>query len=156
MKNLKQWLTSNKTIVTWFPVTLLILATLGLGDAAFLSLEHWRGIPPPCGGSSQCEVVTTSEYSKIMGVPVAYLGSLYYASLIFLVVLYFDKKNPQWLRLASLFTPIGLIMSLWFVGVQAFILHAFCYYCLGSAASSTLLAIASMVFWKKDRAVTKL
>lgn len=150
MKNLKRWLTSQNPIPRWFALSLLVVALLGLADASFLTLEHLRGVPPPCGGSSQCEVVTTSSYAIILGIPVAYLGAMYYGFLVFLCILYFDKKNPSWIRLASLITPIGLIMSLWFVGVQAFILHAYCYYCLGSAASSTTLAIISAFFWKKD------
>jgi len=153
MKNLKLWLTSSKSIPRWLVAGLLAVALLGLADAAFLSFEQWRGVPPPCGGSSQCEVVTTSSYSKILGIPVAYLGTTYYLFIVVLCVLYLDKKNPAWIRLASLVTPIGLVMSLWFVGVQAFILNAYCYYCLGSAASSTTLAILSAYFWKKEMTV---
>ena len=153
MKNLKLWLTTNKTIPHWFALSLLVIAALGLADSAFLAFEHMRGVPPPCGAGSQCEVVTTSSYAQILGIPVAYLGTLYYAFIVVLCVLYFDKKNSAWIRLASLVTPIGLVMSLWFLGVQAFILHAYCYYCLGSAATSTTLAILSAVFWKKDRTV---
>lgn len=153
MKNLKLWLTSNKAVPHWFSLSLVLVALVGLADASFLALEHMRGVTPPCGAGSQCEVVTTSSYSQILGVPVAYLGTMYYAFIIFLGILYFDKKNPAWIRLASLVTPIGLIMSLWFLGVQAFILHAYCYYCLGSAATSTTLAILSAAFWKKDQTV---
>lgn len=153
MKNLKLWLTSNKAVPRWFAISLLVIALIGLADAGFLAFEHLRGVPPPCGAGSQCEVVTTSDYAQILGIPVAYLGTLYYLFIAVLCVLYFDKKNPAWIRLASVVTPIGLIMSLWFVGVQAFILHAFCYYCLGSAASSSALAILSGVFCKKDQAV---
>ena len=151
MKNLKLWLTNNKSVPRWFAFALFTVALVGLADAGFLAFEHLRGVPPPCGGTSQCEVVTTSDYATILGVPVAYLGTLYYLFIVVLCVLYFDKKTPAWIRLGSLATPIGLIMSLWFVGVQAFILHAFCYYCLGSAATSTTLAILSAIFWKKDQ-----
>lgn len=150
MKKFLPWLTSKQPIARWFPIALIVIAAIGLSDAAFLSFEHLRGVPPPCGAGSRCEIVTTSDYAQILGIPVAYLGVLYYGLIIFLTVLYFDKKNPTWIRLASLFTPIGLVMSLWFTGVQAFVLEAYCYYCLGSAATSTLLAVTSAAFWKKD------
>jgi uncharacterized membrane protein len=88
-----------------------------------------------------CEQVTTSSYSLILGIPVALLGAIYYLVVFAISLRYVEKKQAKLLQVLHLITGVGLIMSLWFIYVQAFIIKAWCLYCLGSAVSSTLLFI---------------
>jgi uncharacterized membrane protein len=60
--------------VPW--VGLALLGLPGIGVAAYLTYSHWADRPTVCGGVGQCELVQTSEYSDIAGVPVALLGLL--------------------------------------------------------------------------------
>lgn len=144
MKTLKNWLQESRSIPTWLPLFFFIVALFGFADAAFLSIEHYRGTIVPCAIVTGCEKVTTSHYSLLLGIPVAYLGALYYGSILFFCVLYFDKKNSLWIKIAAALTPFGLLFSLWFLFVQAFILQAYCLYCLGSIVTSTLLFIGAV------------
>jgi uncharacterized membrane protein len=55
------------------------------------------------------------------------------------------------LRLTLAYSSIGFVFSMWFVFVQAFLLHAFCQYCMLSATTSTTIFIISMYVFIKHR-----
>ncbi|MBI2055121.1 MAG: vitamin K epoxide reductase family protein [Candidatus Sungbacteria bacterium] len=122
-------------------VIFLILGSLGFLDALYLSVSYISGVPPSCFITSSCDVVTTSEYAAIWGIPVAMLGVFYYFTVSLLALLTLDTKNEKFLSGLSWFTLLGFLASLWFVYVQFFILKALCIYCLLSALISTLLFI---------------
>jgi len=119
----------------------LIVAPIGFIDAAYLTIEHYLNRVPPCSIVSGCEVVTTSQYSAVFGVPIALFGALYYLAIIVGVVAYLDTKKEKILSWVSWATIIGFLTSIYLVGLQLFVLHAICLYCMGSAISSTLLFI---------------
>lgn len=124
----------SKYIIVFF-----IIAGLGFADATFLSVEHYLGVIPPCSLTGGCETVTTSPYSKILGVPVAYTGVLYYIAVLILLVLFFDLKKPIFVKGLFALTSIGFLFSLYFTFLQVFIIKAICPYCIFSALTSTLL-----------------
>ena len=127
----------------WLRVS-AVVAFLGFLDSAFLTVKHYVGGTLPCLTSGSCEVVTTSTYSMIYGVPVALLGALYYIAMFVLILVYLDSGKEAVLRLSRWLVRIGLVMTIWFVFVQIFILHAICLYCMGSALSTTILFILSV------------
>ena len=131
-------------VPSWILWTILFTALLGFFDASYLAAKHFAGVVPPCNLFSGCEIVTTSKYSLIFGVPVALLGALYYAAVFFLALLYLDTRNDRYIVLAALLTFAGFGFSLWFMFVQAFILYAFCQYCLFSALTSTILFVLGL------------
>jgi uncharacterized membrane protein len=149
MKNLKNLFQSPlNNVPKWVPISLLIIALIGFADAAFLTVEHYKGEIPPCqvGG---CEQVLTSEYSTILGIPVALYGALYYLSIAVLVFLAIESKSNRILKIAMIATLIGFIMSLWFFYLQAFVIYSYCQYCLVSTATS--LAIFIISYWSLFR-----
>jgi uncharacterized membrane protein len=53
-------------------ITLVVLTVVGIAVATYLTYIHYAGIKPLCGrNGGGCEIVQTSEYSKLVGVPVA-------------------------------------------------------------------------------------
>jgi len=125
-----------------------IVAFVGFVDAAYLTLNHFVGIVPPCFITQGCDVVTTSVYSKILGIPVSLLGSLYYLFMLVLMLYYIDKEDARAFKVMALMSVIGFLFSLWFVYVQVFIINSLCSYCLVSAFTSTLLLICGIHFWR--------
>lgn len=119
--------------------TLLGLSILGFADAAYLTILHYQNIIPPCSITSGCEIVLTSPYSLILGVPVALLGSLYYAAMIIGTALFLDAKNMRILKLLCLASSAGMLAALYFVSLELFVIHAICMYCTASALFSTLM-----------------
>ncbi len=99
------------------------------------------------GPSLNCDVVNKSEWSTILGIPVAIFGLIAYL-LVFIAVL---KRKTIEKMLA--FTPddfwtylyiIVMFMfafQLYLTFLEAFVIHAYCIVCLGSQLVTILLAI---------------
>src|SRR5215472_7887651 len=119
------------------PTLIAILAFIGMIDALFLSIKRNAG-PIPCHVTHGCTDVLTSKYSAIAGIPLSWFGLAFYVTILSLVVfkVFEDVDTPLAFPLAAVFylTGAGLVVSALLVGVQAFILKAFCEYCLLSAA----------------------
>ena len=116
-----------------------IVAVAGLADATYLSVQALTGETLGCGGSPDCFRVLGSSYAKIGGVPVALLGAFAY----FCVFTFATFAAFGYARARTFLIPtIGamFLATLWFLYVQAFLLHAYCRYCLFSAALTFLIA----------------
>ena len=139
----------TKNIPTWLVSAIFIVSFLGFVDASFLTAEHFLKMTPPCFIVQGCDTVTTSSYSKILGVPVSLLGFMYYFLVLVLAMYYADKKRAITLSLFHAVTTVGFCMSLWFLYAQAFIIKAWCTYCLLSAGTSITLFILGIIAYYK-------
>src|SRR5262252_7449189 len=116
-----------------------IVSVAGLADATYLSVQALTGETLSCGGSPDCFRVLGSSYANVGGVPVALLGAFAY----FCVFTFATFAAFGYARARTFLIPtIGamFLATLWFLYVQAFVLHAYCRYCLLSAAITFLLA----------------
>lgn len=138
----------SKYLISFF----FIVALVGFIDASYLTFNHFTGITPPCFITQGCDVVTTSIYANILGIPVALLGALYYLSMLVLMLYYIDKEDVRALKAISILSLIGFLFSLWFVYAQIFVIKSLCTYCLLSAVTSTLLFICGTYFSRLTRA----
>lgn len=111
---------------------------LGLADATYLTVIALTGETAACGGQAGCSEVLGSAYSKIGGIPVAMFGIAGYFTAFscatFAAFNYARARKFFTLVVAMLFAG-----TLWFLYLQMFVLHAFCRFCLFSAAISFLL-----------------
>jgi len=154
MKNLKNWFlklrrphrVSKPLVLSW-----IVLSFIGFADAAYLTIKHYQGEVPPCSVLRGCEIVTTSQYASMWGVPVALLGTVYYVCVLLLAFAYLDTKKPVFAGYVARLTSIGFGASLYFLYLQLFIIHAICLYCVASALTSIGLFITSAFVWYKDR-----
>lgn len=158
MKTLKQLLTQPLgALPSSLVIIILILASAGFIDSVYLSVEHFMGLIPPCTIIKGCENVLTSSYSEFLGIPVALPGALYYLSIMIGSFVYIESKyvtksvvhNSNILRLGLFLTIPGLLASLWFVGVQVFIIHSYCMYCIGSALITAALFVITLIVFKR-------
>ncbi len=104
-------------------VFLLFLSLAGFFDSVYLTIFHYKHIIPPCTIAKGCETVLTSQFSTIFGIPISLVGSLFFLTLIILLLLGF-------FRYFKLLILEGVAVSIVLFSIQAFILHAFCQYCL--------------------------
>ena len=116
-----------------------LFCTLGLADAVYLTVIALTGETAACGGQVGCQEVLGSAYSRVGKIPVAAFGVLAYFSAFTFAT--FAAFNYARARMFFMIT-VGCMFAgtLWLLYVQAFILHAFCRYCLFSAAITFLLA----------------
>ena len=128
------------------PIAFAVIAFLGLLDSGYLAAKSLLGGPIPCIIGNGCDTVTTSVYGSFLGIPVSMFGALYYVVILVLAIAYLDTKKPELLRWIAKLTIVGLLASIYFMSVQAFILNAYCTYCIGSAITSTLLFIVALPY----------
>lgn len=116
-----------------------IVSLAGLADATYLTVQALTGETLGCGGSPDCFKVLGSAYARVAGIPLASFGVLAYFSVFtfatFAVFGYARARIFLILTVAAMF-----LGTLWLLYVQAFLLHAYCRYCLFSAATTFLLA----------------
>ena len=136
---------------TWISRGLLGVGLLGFIDATYLTIKHYTKGEVACSITQGCDIVTSSIYSEVFGIPVALFGSLFYLTMVIAMIAYIDRGHEKILRLASWFTIAGLLASIYFVSLQAFVLHAWCQYCIGSAITSTTLFVLGMIYLYHQR-----
>ena len=131
-----------------------LVALVGMADAAYLTVEHLAGNSVRCMVVSGCDEVLQSSYSTVAGgVPVAALGALAYFtafSLATLAAYGYDGAR----RLLAPLVAMMFLATVWFVYLQAFVIKAYCVYCLLSAAVTTALTL--VVFARRLSARTRL
>ncbi|HJR08507.1 MAG TPA: vitamin K epoxide reductase family protein [Pyrinomonadaceae bacterium] len=116
------------------------LALAGLADAVYLTVEHLTGRSVRCTVTSGCSEVLGSPYATVFGYPLALFGALAYFTAFSLATLAaFGSERAA--KFLAVLVALMFATTLWLLYVQAFVLHAFCQYCLLSAAITTLLAI---------------
>jgi uncharacterized membrane protein len=130
-----------------------LVACIGLGDSGYLTIKHLQGAYIRCGGD--CSAVLGSGYAEgIAGVPLAGFGAIAYGIVIVSAILAACGFTAG----RRIFTVMAITMALfsvWLIYLQAFVIHAFCKYCLASAAvcfTLVALAVIDRVFCRSSRA----
>jgi uncharacterized membrane protein len=129
--------------------TMVVLTVLGLGVASYLTYIHYAGIKPLCGkGGGSCEIVQTSQYSKLAGVPVALIGLIGYVAILGSLLAPEGERS----RLSGVaFTLVGFGFSAYLTYREIFSIHHICEWCLSSAVIVTILgALAVVRFLRAD------
>jgi uncharacterized membrane protein len=117
-----------------------IVALFGLADGIYLTVEHVTGRTAECIASSGCQDVLSSKYATMGPIPLAAVGAFAYFTVFSAALLsaFGNSKTPGFLALV-----VGMMFAatLWLLYLQAFVLHAFCDYCLFSAGVTTTLTM---------------
>jgi uncharacterized membrane protein len=129
-----------------------VVALFGLLDAAYLTYTRFAGIVPPCsiGIFSGCATVAKSSYSVFLGIPLSLIGVFFYFLTLVIAVTLIYKKIKVGADALLYLSVLGGLFSLYFVYLQAFVIRAFCIYCVASAIASFVLVILAYVYKKKD------
>ena len=117
-------------------VALILISFLGLVDTLYLGMK--RGKPVACSLTSGCEEVLNSRFSAIGGIPISWLGFAFYLT-VFSAAMYAAFGEDRPLRLVFWPALGAFLLSMVLVGIQAFVLRAYCQYCLASAILMTLI-----------------
>ena len=122
-----------------FLIITALVALIGLGDAAYLTVSHLAGDDSVCGASQPCSIVLGSKYAVMAGIPTAAFGVIAYFSVFSAATLAAFGYARARTFLIWIITAMFAV-TLWFLYLQAFVLHAFCPFCLFSAAVTFCLA----------------
>jgi uncharacterized membrane protein len=102
------------------------VALTGAGLACYLTYVHYRPDALICTGTGGCETVQESSYADIAGIPVALLGLFAYLAVLGLVA--WDRELARTLAATLALGAVGFAVYL--VSVQAFVIDAWCVWCL--------------------------
>ena len=124
----------------------MALSLIGLADAIYLTYIKLAadGI---CVAGEGCEIVNTSVYSQIYGIPVAVLGGLAYVAMLVVLLLepgneFFEFNGPLIVLGISIF---GVLYSAYLTYLELYVIRAICEFCVLSAVVLTFMLILSVV-----------
>ena len=118
-----------------------VLSVIGIGIGAYLTYTHYAKLNVLCLSSGGCETVQHSRYSKLDGIPVATLGLAGYIGILISLAIRGEAGRALGFALAL----VGFLFSMYLTYREAFTIHAYCQWCLGSAALMTVLAILTTI-----------
>lgn len=120
---------------------IVLISLVGLFVAVYLLLYHLGFYGALVCGTGSCEVVQTSRYARFLGQPVPLWGTLWYGGVLVLASLGLGPAaGKRWLdALLALAVTGGLLFSAYLTGIELFILHAVCMWCVISAVLTVLI-----------------
>ena len=129
-------------------VAVALLSLVGLADSLYLTVEHVTGQSVRCTIVAGCSEVLSSSYAVVAGIPLAAVGAAAYFTVFSLAILAIFGYRIAGKLLAPL-TAFMALISLWLIYLQAFVIGAFCQFCLLSAAITITLFVIALVARKK-------
>jgi uncharacterized membrane protein len=128
-----------------------ILAVCGIVVSSVSLQRHYaRSKTAYCdlGETFNCDIVNRSEYSTILGIPVALLGMLGYAALAGLGTVYRKRRETPAMLLGG--AGAGLAFALYLTYIEGRVLGVWCILCLISLALIAATTILSATIWWKS------
>jgi len=137
-------------------IAVMILALIGVGISGYLYSLHGGDFSDKAceiNETFSCSVVDQSPYSEIYGVPVSLLGIIGYGLLALAALMkLFDKKGDRGLDwFLVLASAGGLAFAMFLTAIEAFVLHAWCLYCVFQQIDIILIFILVLVLFFKER-----
>ncbi|HLE73407.1 MAG TPA: vitamin K epoxide reductase family protein [Anaerolineales bacterium] len=122
------------------------LSLIGLVDSIYLTYVKLvsSGL---CVAGEGCEIVNSSIYSQINGIPVAALGAVAYASMLVVLLLedrvnFIEFNSPLIVFGMSLF---GVLYSAYLTYLEIYVIRAICPFCVLSAVVLSIMLVLSGV-----------
>jgi uncharacterized membrane protein len=127
-------------------VAIAVLAAAGIVVSAVSLQRHYaKSATAFCevGEKFNCDIVNRSEYSSVMGIPVAGIGIAGYGVLLALATVYRSRAETPLRLLAA--AVAGLGFALWLTYVEGFVLGTWCILCLSSLGMIAGIAVLAGV-----------
>ncbi len=153
---------SEPWIHRWSKHIIVGLCIVGFSLTTYLTVTHFLGNKPALCTleGAGCDLVLTSEYAKLFGIPLTVFGGLAYLTLggLAAVPLFIKPENPKAQEdlnqktsfLLFLVSTSTLIFSGYLMSLLAFVLKTPCPYCIGSAIDMAAIWFLNVIgrSWK--------
>ena len=136
----------------WLFAAIASLAVAGMIVSGISLQRHYaKSATKFCdvGERFNCDIVNRSEYSSVMGIPVAGVGVVGYGALMLLATLYRAQTTPTRLLIAS---AAGLVFALYLTYIEGYVLNTWCILCLSSLLIITAITALAGVVKARSRA----
>jgi uncharacterized membrane protein len=131
-----------------------LISLLGLFLGAYLTLYKFGYIGSLVCNVSSCEQVQTSRWSVFIGVPVATWGLGFYVVMLVLSLVglqeRFEESREVSLGLVAM-SGVGLLFTAWLNYLEAFVINAWCEWCIASALLVVGLFALAVADWRRVR-----
>lgn len=128
-------------------LAIAILAIAGVAVSAVSLERHYaKSATAFCelGEKFNCDIVNRSEWSSVMGIPVAGIGIVGYGVLLILATVYRSRAQTPLRLLVLAFA--GLAFALYLTYVEGYVLETWCILCLSSLGLiATITGLAGVV-----------
>lgn len=153
------WLASSAA-VAWEPMAGGVLGGLfGAGVSAYLVTQHEAAMSGGSGSvcnideTFNCDLVNTSEYSELAGIPIAVFGAAFYAAVALISLLNWQKVErfegaPKIVAITSGIAVLGAL----YLAYASTTLGAWCLLCISTYGLSAILLVAGVLGMKKAAA----
>lgn len=114
-------------------LAIAVLAVAGMVVSAVSLQRHYaKSASAFCdvGEKFNCDIVNRSEYSSVMGIPVAGIGIVGYGALLALATVYRARAETPLRLLAAAMAGLGFALYLTYV--EGYVLDTWCILCLSS------------------------
>jgi uncharacterized membrane protein len=135
----------------------MVIAVLALGGvfvSVYLTLYKLGVIGQLSCSIGSCETVQMSKWATFLGLPVAAWGCVYYLGVLVTAIVGTVPSFTESRRLSLALlieAAVGFAFTAYLTSLEAFVIHAYCIYCLSSAAIVTLILIASVADYRELR-----
>jgi len=127
-------------------VFIAILSVFGIIDSGIALQRHYaKSTTTFCDLNQQfnCDIVNRSEYSTLMGIPVALIGVAGYAAILALVMFMRSRSDTPG-RLMTL-AVLGLAYALYLTYIEAYVLTTWCILCVISLVLISLITVLALI-----------
>jgi uncharacterized membrane protein len=124
-----------------------VLALCGVFISTYLTLYKLGYIGTLSCSIGSCETVQMSKWAKFLGLPVAAWGVGYYVVVLATAVAGTMASFAESRRVSAVLLAEavgGFAFTVYLTSLEAFVIHAYCIYCLSSACIVTLILAASV------------
>jgi uncharacterized membrane protein len=128
-------------------MAIAVLALIGLLMSVYLTLHKFGYIGTLACGTGSCDTVQTSPWAVFWGIPVPVLGVVGYLVLLVLAVVGLQPAHADNRKLAFLLFVVAdtaVAFTIYLTYLEAFVINAWCRWCIGSAVIVTLIWIFSL------------
>ena len=147
---------------TYSLIAIMLLSLAGMYFGIILTQFHYallerqdnpsaELLPCTLSDSFNCDLVNSSSYSELFGIPVAFLGFLFYLFLFLSCIVCFWKKKyaTKILVVLHVIVIVGILFSAYLFYVAYFIIGAICPYCIIMDSITIALLILTKVAAEK-------
>lgn len=127
--------------------TLAFIAVLvGLFASTYLTWAYTSSSHRMVCLGSGCDTVRASQYAHLFGLPMPIFGLAFYAilALLMLVAAGMPQHSARIWRLLPILLAGGVLFSGWLTGLEAFVIHAWCEWCVTQAIAVSVAFLLTL------------
>lgn len=133
---------------------MVTVSLIGLLVSVYLVLWKAGMLGNLACGTGGCEIVQLGEWGELFGIPVAAYGVVGYLGIMITGVV---GLQPGWEGRSEpalymfMMSAVGVCFTLYLSYLEAFVIHAWCRWCLGSAAIIGVVFVLSGMDWRESK-----